>query len=108
MKSINIKAFFLFEGGCTCKCDNVFFFSQRELFYEVKEVFTGEQNLFVVSIIEVIISRWHSQSWLIDLKQAQQCERFTFWYLFINKIKQRSWQNSIFVNRLHEIDKKQQ
>lgn len=73
MKSINIKAFFLFEGGCSCKCDNDF---------SVKEVFNGERNLFVVSIIEVIISRWHSQSWLIDLTQAQQFERFTFWYLF--------------------------
>lgn len=106
MKSINIKAFFLLEGGCTCKCDNVFF-SQRELFYAVKEVFKGERNLFVVSIIEVIISRWHSQSWLIDLTQAQQFERFTFWYLF-QEIKQHSWQNSIFVNTLHEMDKKQQ
>lgn len=58
-----------------------FFFPQRELFDAVKEVFKGKRNLFVVSIIEVIISRWHSQSWLIDLTQAQQFERFTFWYL---------------------------
>lgn len=80
MKSINIKAFFLLKVDALVSV--TVFFSQRDLFYAVKEVFKGELNLFVVSIIEVIISRWHSQSGLIDLTQAQQFERFSFWYLF--------------------------